>query len=289
MKNCAIIVNGFYTNTAIEHQVSSIKAEMENRGVACSVIKGDTIFCHVQGGGCVCEIDNIDFAVYLDKDIHAARMLEKCGIRLFNSATAVELCDDKMLTYIALCDSGVRMPYTISSPVMYYLAEDGEFVDRVESRIDYPIVVKQSYGSMGMGVHLASNRAELLSLRERLRLQPHLYQQMIGKGGVDKRVILVGGEILACMQRENVSDFRSNIEHGGIGKVTSLTDEEKYMAEVAAKTLGLDYCGVDILTDADGRAYICEVNSNAFFRGIQGVTGVNIAAAYVDHILKKVY
>lgn len=287
MKKCAIIVNGFYTNPSIEHQVNSIKRELVRLGVECEIIKGNTLPAHVEGTGAVTSLD-VDFAVYLDKDVHAARLLEGCGIRLFNSASAVELCDDKMLTYIALCGHGIRMPKTVSSPIMYRPAPDGDFLDRVEAEISYPIVVKEVFGSMGYGVHLAEDRAQLEALRDRFRLVPHVYQQFVGKGGEDKRVILVGGKVIACMQRKNRADFRSNIEHGGQGFAVNLSDEERAMAERAAEVLGLDYCGVDILTDAEGRPCFCEANSNAFFRGIEGVTGVNVARAYAEHIVRSV-
>lgn len=287
MKNCVIIVNGYYTNSAIEHQVSSIIREFDALGVSASVVKSNTPVCSIEGQDCVCNLKT-DFAVFLDKDVHLARMLEKCGVRLFNSASAVEVCDDKAITYVALCGKGVRMPVTITSPLMYRDVCGDDFVDIIEEKITYPVVVKRSFGSMGNGVFLAKNRSELSALREKLKLEPHLYQQFIGRGGVDKRVILIGGEIVACMQRENATDFRSNIEHGGSGRITQLTDEESKMATTVASALGLDYCGVDILQGDDG-AYFCEANSNAFFKGIEGVTGVNVARLYAEYIYHKIY
>ena len=84
-------------------------------------------------------------------------------------------------------------------------------------------------------------------------------------------------------RRAKEGEFRSNIELGGKGFPVRLTDGFREAAERAAKTLGLDYCGVDLL-DSDGRPVLCEVNSNAFFEGIEQVTGVNVAAAYARHI-----
>ncbi len=288
MKKGIIIVNGFYTNASIEHQVSTITEEFNKLGVAIEVVKSDSLFCYIEGGECKTKL-NADFVVYLDKDVHSARALEKCGVRLFNSAKAIELCDDKMLTYLTLANNGIAMPKTVSSPVMYRDTEDGDFVTRLEGVFDYPIVVKEVFGSMGYGVHLANNRKELTALREKFKLSPHLYQQFVGKGGEDKRVILIGGEVVACMKRTNENDFRSNIEHGGSGSITTLTDNERQMAEKVAKILGLDYCGVDILTDSEGNPCFCEANSNAFFRGIQAVTGINVAKAYAEYIFTKLY
>ncbi len=289
MKTCAIIVNGFYTNDAIEHQVQALINELKELGVRSIVVKGDSLICHIEGEGCVTRLTDCDFAIYLDKDIHTAYMLEACGVRLFNSARAIELCDDKMRTYISLAGSGINMPYTVSSPIMYRDAPDGDLLSRVESVIPYPIVVKEAYGSMGRGVHLAKNRGELEELRDKLKLVPHLYQRLIGMGGEDKRVIVIGKRVVAAMRRSNKKDFRSNIEHGGAGSPTELTASEQAMAVKAAEVLGLDYCGVDILSDGEGNPYLCEVNSNAFFRGIQSVTGVNVAKIYAEYIFNKIY
>ena len=288
MKRCIIVVNGFYTNGAIEHQVSSITREMKNLGVECTVVKSDALICRVEGYSCHTEAEG-DFAIYLDKDVHVAEMLEKSGMRIFNCSSAIKLCDDKMQTYIALSDAGVKMPLTISSPLMYRAVEDERVIDKIEEKIPYPIVVKEAYGSMGNGVHLAKDRKELIALRERFKLYPHLYQKFVGKGGRDKRVIVIGGKIEACMLRENLTDFRSNIEHGGTGKATTLTDEEQFMATTVAKVLGLDYCGIDILTGDDGLPCFCEANSNAFFRGIEAVTGVNVAEKFARHVYERVY
>jgi len=288
MKSCIIVVNGFYTNHAIEHQVSSVKREMERLGVECSVVTSDTLPCQIQGYGSRTDLA-ADFIIFLDKDVHVAKMLEGCGIPVFNTPSAIEACDDKMTTYVSLCGKGVRMPLTVSSPLMYREAEDERVLDRIEALIPYPIVVKEAYGSMGNGVHLASDREQLRALRNRFKLYPHLYQRFIGKGGQDKRVIVIGGEIVACMLRKNDTDFRSNIEHGGTGHPTSLTKEEAEMAINVATALGLDYCGIDILTGDDGLAYFCEANSNAFFKGIESVTGVNVAERFARHVYNKVY
>ena len=59
-------------------------------------------------------------------------------------------------------------------------------------------------------------------------------------------------------------------------------------AELAASVLGLDYCGVDLLYGESGEPIVCEVNSNAFFEGLEGATGVNVAKLYAEHIVKEI-
>ncbi|MBP5308871.1 MAG: RimK family alpha-L-glutamate ligase [Clostridia bacterium] len=289
MKKCAIIINGFYTNPSIEHQVSSLKSEFFTLGVSAEVVKSGSVLCFIEGNGVRLKSCGYDFAVYFDKDVHTALMLEKGGLRLFNSAKSIALCDDKMLTFIALSESGIRMPKTISSPVMYRPVTESAFLCRVEEEMPYPVVVKEVYGSMGAGVHLAKNREELAALRESLKLTPHVYQKFIGKGGEDKRIITVGGKAVASMLRVNEKDFRSNVACGGIGISCGVTEEEKFIAERASEVLGLDYAGIDVITDENGTPYLCEVNSNAFFLGIQQATGVNVGGLFARRVYGEVY
>ena len=99
-------------------------------------------------------------------------------------------------------------------------------------------------------------------------------------------MIVIGGKSVAAMERvAQEGEFRSNVELGGKGRVITLSETYAETAEKAAQVLGLDYCGVDILETENG--LICEVNSNAFFEGIESVTGVNVARAYAKHILGK--
>ena len=289
MKKCAIITNGYYTGESTAHQIRSLTREFALLGITAEEVKGNAAPAYIDGTEAKTSLSGYDFAVYLNKDIHTAKTLEAAGLRLFNTAKAIELCDDKMLTYISLAGHGINMPYTISSPLMYKNSNDDDFAKIVEKKIGYPVVVKEVYGSMGSGIHLAKNYGELCFLREKLKLVPHLYQKFIGKGGEDKRVIVIGKKIIAAMKRVNENDFRSNIAQGGKGFATDLTAEESEMAINAATVLGLDYCGVDILTGNDGKPYFCEANSNAFFKGIEEATGKNIAEFYAKHILETVY
>lgn len=286
MKNGLIIVNGFWENESTRHQVRSLTEEFSARGVTMELKKGNELPVLLDGGNAVSRIGSPDFVIYLDKDIHTAELLEKTGIPLFNSAETVRLCDDKMLTYVALSGHGIAIPKTISSPVMYRPVSD-DFIQTVEREIEYPVVVKQVYGSMGKSVYLARTREELTAIREKLKLLPHLYQRHVGAShGLDIRVIVIGGKAVASMRRENPSDFRSNVELGGVGTKCALTDAQRTLAERAAAILGADYCGVDLIPSDEGD-YLCEVNSNAFFLGITRATGVNVAGLYADYVMKK--
>ena len=129
---------------------------------------------------------------------------------------------------------------------------------------------------------------ELRLLSSRLKSQPHLYQKFVGNGGKDLRVIVIGKKAVGAIQRINDKDFRSNVELGGKAIAVELTEDVALLSEKVAEILGLDYCGVDILSDGE-KLYVCEVNSNAFFKGFCDATGINIGELYAKYLYKKFY
>lgn len=284
-----IIVNrsGF---EAQSYQAERLKEEFTKLNVNTEIIQdGYSLFKIV--GGRIVKTENADFAVVLDKDKYLLKALSKTGIRLFNSAKSIEVCDDKGETYIALLGSGINLPKTVFAPLCYRRDERTEEIAKqtvkaVISELNFPIVVKESYGSMGTGVYLARTESELINLSNRLALVPHIYQEYLAKRvGTDVRVIVIGGKVACAIERYNPNDFRSNLALGGIGRKIELTQEFRDTAEKVSRVLGLDYSGVDILYGENGEPIVCEVNSNAFFKGAERITGVNIAKTYAEHIL----
>lgn len=291
MKKCLILVNAYSRLKSSLNQSARLREEFSLLGVKADVRLNDFFACEETEGGCIKNnAAGYDFCVYLDKDKYIARMLEKCGMRLFNSSVAIETCDDKMLTAIALAGV-VPMPATLPGALCYNpeLPVKESILDGVECRLGYPVIVKSSYGSLGSGVFKAGNRAELRAIAEKLKCEPHLFQQYIAESaGEDARVIVVGGKVVAAMKRKSCGDFRSNLELGGTGSPLEPDGELAHMCIRAARALGLDYCGVDVLFGKSGYL-VCEVNSNAFFGGIEMVTGVNVARAYARYICDKIY
>ena len=280
-----IVSNGYFDNNSTISQRQEIIDEFTKRGVAIDVIKSNTVPALIEDTDVKLLIQKYDFCIFLDKDVILANMLEKAGITLFNSAEAIRVCDDKMLTYVTLAGNGIKMPKTISSPLMYTENQDKKFLEKVSCELGFPIVVKNVYGSMGKSVWLAENSQQLEELFLRLRRFPHLYQKFVGKGyGEDIRVITVGKKVVSAMKRINENDFRSNIELGGRGEAVTLTEKQIQLAEKVSQVLNLDYAGIDII-DED---YVGEVNSNAFFREFEKVTGEKVAEKYVEYIINKI-
>ncbi len=285
MKAC-ILVNPFLSSESEFYQPRRIREEFSARGVAADILP-NAWTARIGREGAAEELTRrYDLCVYLDKDRYAPRILETRGMRLFDRAEAVELCDDKMLTHIALAGK-VPMPQTYFAPLCYKADAAPQDAGEIGEKLGYPLVVKECFGSFGEQVYLARDGEELASLSARLRMRPHIYQELIGESaGKDLRVIAVGGEVAACMMRTSKGDFRSNIAAGGRGEPFAATEEVRRIARVVSETLRLDYCGIDLLFGKEGML-LCEVNSNAFFGKIEEVTGKNIAAAYVDHICRE--
>ena len=285
-----ICVNPFGEPKESVHFANRLKAELALLSVDAEIIDNGYIK-NVLSGGKTDKVFSCDFAVFFDKDKYLSECLEKSGVRLFNTHAAIRKCDDKGETYIALTGLGLNIPETVFAPVCYnsFSQVDEKGLNKIAEKLGYPIVVKESFGSMGKGVYKADNFNELKTLAEELKLKPHLYQRYLAyKAGVDVRMIVVGGKFLCAMLRENKNDFRSNIALGGKGKPFTPNSEFIAAAEKCAKVLGLDYCGVDLLFGENDKPYVCEVNSNAFISEIEKITGVNVAKAYAEHIVKTV-
>ncbi len=278
MKKAFILVNAY---TESEHELNQprrLKEELERLGVSVRIVRNSPSALKEEG----------DFCVFLDKDRYAARAIES-RMRLFNRAQPIEICDDKMLTYLSL--DGIPMPETVPSLLCYTPSRPFSRapLDEAEARFGYPIVVKECHGSLGAQVYLAKDRAALESLAERLKCVPHLYQKFIAESaGMDLRVIVIGGRAVAAMKRVSETDFRSNAELGGRGEKTDPDPAAKSLCETVARRLGLDYCGIDLLFGKDGYL-VCEVNSNAFFKTIERVTTINVAQKYAEHIYREIY
>lgn len=289
--NGLIIVNSYAELKGITYQSERMKEELAIRGVSSEIHK-TTDFCYGSDAGETLFDFDADFVLFFDKDKYLSRIIEKKGIRLFNSAQAIELCDDKMLTCIALSDNNIPMPHTLPAPLCYIEGKepDKAFLNRVAEKLSFPLVAKTSFGSLGKGVTLIDDYAELVQAEKNMMFIPHLYQKFCKESkGRDIRVIVIGGKAVACMLRENANDFRSNIEIGGRGEKTQPDNKFISIAERAAEALNLDYCGVDLLFGSNGEPLVCEINSNAFFTGIEACTGINVAGAYADYICHKIY
>lgn len=288
--NGIIVVNAYATTKSELNQALRLQEEFGKLDVNIKIVHTDEIAVLIDKGN-FSFVKNFDFCVYLDKDKHILEMLNKLNIKLFNNAKTIEICDDKLLTHIALAQNDIAMPKTIGGVLCYYphAKIKDSILNNAEEQLGYPMIIKEAYGSCGKGVFLANDRAQLEEIAENVKLKPHLFQQFIKSSkGKDVRVIVIGGKCVGGMLRQNETDFRSNIEIGGTGKQITLSKEQIALCERVADILKLDYCGIDLLIENDNTSLVCEVNSNAFFATFEKITQINVAKLYCEHILKNI-
>lgn len=290
MKRGIILINAFDASPAYLYQSARLKEEFDLLGADVTIYKNDDFGLSTDENGIRLTFKDVDFAIYLDKDKYLLEALTLSGIKVFNTREAIENCDDKVLTYLALAKANIPTPATYPAPLCY---KPGSTVPkaalkRIATELSYPIIVKESFGSLGKGVYLAKDEKELETLANRLIDHPHLFQKFVSTSyGKDVRVIVIGGEVVGGMIRQSENDFRSNVAAGGRAEKYGLSDGIKEIALKAHKALGLDYSGVDILFGENGKPIVCEVNSNAFFKSFEAVTHINVARKYAEYVLSK--
>lgn len=293
MKKVLIIKNSFREQKSIEYKIKRFQEEFRKRGIETVIRKSIEIPLYFENSSpCWNEASDYAFCIYLEKDEDFSSLVEKM-MPVVNSSESLRKCNNKFVTYLSLTGSGIPMPLTIPSRLCYaekdYSEEKArEEIDFIESKLTYPLIAKNDYGSLGLQVYLIHNREELLKKYSDLKLVPHLYQEFVSTSyGKDYRIFTIGGKTVAAMERKNDHDFRSNIALGGKGFKADPPEEYLAIAEKASEILGLDYAGVDVLIGKDNKPLLSEVNSNAFFTEIEAISGVNITGLLVSYLLEK--
>lgn len=214
----------------------------------------------------------------------AALMLEHHGVRVVNSAQAITVCGDKLLTTLTLHRAGLPIPrYLVALTPDAALAALEDF--------GYPAVVKPLTGSAGRLVsRLGSQEAAEAVLEHRAALpdpqQRIIYaQEYVDKPGRDIRGLVAGDEVVGAVYRES-SGWRTNVARDARTRPCPVTDDlEKLLLEAAA-AIGPGFYGIDLLEDADGALYVNEVNHTPEFQGAAHALPVDIADRYVAYVLR---
>ncbi|MCS7074605.1 MAG: 30S ribosomal protein S6--L-glutamate ligase [Bacteroidia bacterium] len=203
---------------------------------------------------------------------------EKMNVFVVNPSQAILNSRDKLKSLQILTQAGLNVPRTAFACNMEDISQTIDLVGGP------PLVIKLLEGTQGIGVMLADTRQSAESAMEAFYgLESNvLIQQFIKEAkGLDIRAFVVNGEVIGAMVRKaKEGEFRSNLHRGGKATLTELNIEEQEAAIMAAKCLGLNVAGVDMLRSAVG-PMILEVNSTPGLEGIEGATGVDIAGKIV--------
>jgi len=209
------------------------------------------------------------------------RQFESMGVFTLNRSDAITCARDKLRSLQLLSGKGIGLPVTAFA----HAPDDIKGVIRMVGGA--PLVIKLLEGTQGIGVVLAeTNKAAESVVDAFWGLQANiLIQEYIKEAaGSDVRCFVIGGRVVAAMQRRaREGDFRSNLHRGGTALPVKLTREERSMALRAAKAMGLDVAGVDILRSNRGPLVI-EVNSSPGLEGIEATSGKDIAGEMICFI-----
>ncbi|MBS0567797.1 MAG: 30S ribosomal protein S6--L-glutamate ligase [Proteobacteria bacterium] len=213
------------------------------------------------------------------------RQFEMMGVYTPNSSDAVLRARDKLRSLQLLAREHIGLPATVFGD------NPDDTSDLLALLGDAPHVIKLNEGAQGQGVLLAEKRSASQGMIEAFRglYANFLVQEYIRESkGADIRCFVVGGKVVAAMQRQaREGEFRSNLHRGGVATVVELGAAEIDTAVRAARTMGLNIAGVDLLRSRRG-PLVLEVNSSPGLEGIEGTTGVDIAGAIIEYLERRV-
>jgi ribosomal protein S6--L-glutamate ligase len=209
------------------------------------------------------------------------RQFEVMGTWPLNESVAITRSRDKLRALQIMARAGIGLPLTgfANSP------DDTQDLIRLVGGA--PLVVKLLEGTQGKGVVLAETHKAAESLIGAFRdLDANfLVQEFIREaGGMDIRAFVIGGKVVAAMMRTaKEGEFRSNLHRGGSASVVKLSPRERSTAIKAARKMGLNVAGVDLLRSNRG-PLVMEVNSSPGLEGIELATGKDVAGLIIEFI-----
>jgi ribosomal protein S6--L-glutamate ligase len=209
------------------------------------------------------------------------RQFETKGAFTTASSIAIARSRDKLRSIQLLSKAGVGIPKTV------FARETADLDDVIAQAGGTPLIIKVARGTHGNGVVLAETKKAAQAVMQAFYVEgvSFLVQEFVKESaGTDIRVLVVGGKVVASVQRQSLDDdFRSNIHQGGEAVPVKLTSEEKKTAQKAAKAMGLPVCGVDMMRSDHG-PLVLEVNSSPGLWSVETVGGRNVAAKIVEYV-----
>jgi ribosomal protein S6--L-glutamate ligase len=212
------------------------------------------------------------------------RQFEMMGVFPLNESVAITRSRDKLRSLQLLSRKGIGLPITV------YASKPDDIKDMIKMVGGAPLVVKLLEGTQGIGVVLAETQqaAEsviegFMGIKANILIQEYIKEAK----GADIRCFVIGGKVVAAMKRQAASgEFRSNIHRGGSAEMIRITPEERLTAVRAAKIMGLNVAGVDLLRANHGPV-VMEVNSSPGLEAIERSTGKDIAGMIIEYIEKN--
>jgi ribosomal protein S6--L-glutamate ligase len=206
------------------------------------------------------------------------------GTYPLNESVAITRARDKLRSLQLLSRKGIGLPVT------GFAHAPDDIQDLMKMVGGAPVVIKLLEGTQGIGVVLAETQKAAESVIEAflgLKANSLVQEYVKEAGGADIRCFVIGDKVVAAMKRQaKEGEFRSNLHRGGSASLIRITPEERSTALRAAKTMGLNVAGVDILRANHGPV-VMEVNSSPGLEGIEKATGKDVAGTIVQFIEKN--
>src|ERR1700760_4818922 len=215
------------------------------------------------------------------KRLGVLHALAKLGVVVWNDARAIERCVDKSMTSFLLAHAGVPTPPT-------WTMESAEaaraLVEREASQ--GPLVLKPLFGAQGKGLRLIRSPEDLPSGE---KVAGVYYLQQFQSNGTedfaDYRLFVLRGRVIAAMMRR-AATWITNLKQGGQPLAVAPDPKMERLAIAAAKAVGAEIAGVDILVTAERGPTVLEVNSMPAWSGLQKVSNRNIAEVIASSLIE---
>lgn len=222
-------------------------------------------------------IPRVSALMNVDLRASVVKQFELLGVPVLNDYQSILKAKNKLKTLQILSHYGIPLPKTI------VIGKNDDLKSAIKKVGGAPVIIKSPFGSLGSGVMIAESYRAAQSAADFFGTRIVLIQQFVKESkGKDTRVFVVGGKVVASMQRTaKRGEFRSNAALGGKGKIVDIPQEYAEIALKSSEILGLDMAGVDILDTKNGPV-ILEVNSNPGFEELEAATGIDVAKAIVD-------
>ena len=212
------------------------------------------------------------------------RHLEQLDVWTANTSQGILQSRDKLHSSQILARNRIPTPRTA------YVRDMKDIERAIEAVGGLPVVVKVTQGTQGQGVFLRHTRHETTNLVQGLLVtgKAVLIQEYVAEShGKDIRALVVGGKVVASMRRKaRGREFRSNYHLNGTVEKVDISEEYAEVACRAARVLGLNVAGVDLLEGNDG-PLVLEVNSSPGLEGIEKASGANVAGAIIDYVIAE--
>lgn len=209
------------------------------------------------------------------------RQFEMMGVYPLNESVAIGRSRDKLRSMQLLARKGIGLPVTA------FAHDPKQASEVIEIAGGAPVIIKLLEGTQGIGVVLGETHSSAKSVIEAfngVKVNILVQEYIKEASGIDIRCFVIGDKVIAAMQRKGAEgDFRSNLHRGGSAQQIKITPQERATAVGAAKAMGLNVCGVDMLRANHGPV-VMEVNSSPGLEGLEKATGKDVASRIIDFI-----